>query len=436
MTEALKDDEGFVWLDSHGKSNYSIIASRPCDSCFLFPDKVVLSGEERPISHLQDAITLLQSWCTSHTPKPVGNKISTLPFHGGVIGFLAFELSHGLETLPKHAKNHIGFPLAGWYAYDASLVIHHQTNSTYITGKTKTHMADFKKYLSDSFKNQTMSNNTSEKLPRLNFKASLGKAGYSRAFKRVKSHLQRGDAYQINLCEHWQAHYANNSFALYQQIRQKMSVPFGAFINTHWGNILSFSPERFIHQDRLGTLTTEPIKGTRARKKCPKEDHEQRQDLLLSTKDRAENTMIVDLMRNDLSSIAKPGTVQVNSLCELHSFPNVHHLISSISAKRKEDLHPIEALLHAFPGGSITGAPKPKVLQWIDQLEAVERSIFTGCIGYISTSWESDSNIAIRTLLHSKDTLHAWAGGGVVIDSELEDEYEELFNKMGWLVKA
>ena len=432
LNQVLVKDEGFVWWDANHSSRYSILASCPTDSFFLFNDHALISNEPMPISSLDEGVEKLRTWCQDQTPQPISCKKKQFPFYGGIFGFLSYELAHGLESLARHNKTKIDFPLAGWYAYEAAIVFDHEKQECFAVAQSETSLETFVSCIHD--KCRTVQESTNNESFSLSFSPSLGPQKYQEAFEQVQRHLKRGDAYQINLCEHWQSDYHGSAYQLYRKLREKMSVPFGGFIDTPFGSILSFSPERFIHQDEDGTLTTEPIKGTRPRSEDPIKDDALKKTLLESKKDRAENTMIVDLMRNDLAKVSECGSIKVEKLCEVQSFPNVHHLVSQIKAKRLKNQHPIDTLLNTFPGGSITGAPKPKVLHWIDSLEPIERSIFTGSMAYISHSGQSDSNIAIRTLLHSQNQLHAWAGGGIVLDSDAKEEYQEIFNKMGWVV--
>ncbi|GAB4265803.1 MAG: hypothetical protein Kow0065_16620 [Methylomicrobium sp.] len=192
--------------------------------------------------------------------------------------------------------------------------------------------------------------------------------------------------------------------------------------------ILSSSPERFLKlRDRV--VETKPIKGTRPRKSEENKDLEQISALKNSRKDRAENVMIVDLLRNDLSKTCKKGSVKVPNLFEVESYTTVHHLVSTIVGELSEDRHALDLLRSCFPGGSITGAPKIRAMQIIEELEPHRRGVYCGAIGYIGFNGNMDTNIAIRTLVHSNDTIRFWAGGGIVNDSRVDEEYQECFDK-------
>jgi para-aminobenzoate synthetase component 1 len=202
------------------------------------------------------------------------------------------------------------------------------------------------------------------------------------------------------------------------------------------GAILSLSPERFLLSDQQGQVETRPIKGTRPRGQSPEADKALADELYNATKDRAENLMIVDLLRNDLSRNCEPGSIDVPELFSIESYPNVHHLVSVIRGQLKPNTGPLQLLRDAFPGGSITGAPKIRAMEIIDELEPQRRSIYCGSIGYISCSGRMDTSITIRTLLCRDDSIYCWAGGGIVADSKIEEEYQETFNKVNNLIEG
>jgi len=204
-----------------------------------------------------------------------------------------------------------------------------------------------------------------------------------------------------------------------------------------WGSqaVLSLSPERFI-QCRDGLVETRPIKGTRPRVRTPEEDRALSDELLSSTKDRAENVMIVDLLRNDLGRVCTPGSIRVPQLCQLESYPNVHHLVSVVQGQLAAQHSPLSLLTAAFPGGSITGAPKIRAMQIIDELEPCQRSVYCGSLGYIDVRGSMDTSIAIRTMVADDGALHVWGGGGLVADSKADEEYTETLDKIRHLIDA
>jgi para-aminobenzoate synthetase component 1 len=230
----------------------------------------------------------------------------------------------------------------------------------------------------------------------------------------------------VNLTQRFSATCEGNTWEAYEALREINAAPFSAYLNFPDVKILSSSPERFLKLTGRH-VETKPIKGTRPRKTNELENDAQILDLKTSPKDRAENVMIVDLLRNDISKVCQK--VRVPKLFEIESYSTVHHLVSTVTGELAENYHALDLLQHCFPGGSITGAPKIRAMQVIEELEPNRRGVYCGAIGYIDFNGNMDTNIAIRTLVQSHDTIRFWAGGGIVNDSKVEDEYQESFDK-------
>jgi para-aminobenzoate synthetase component 1 len=261
--------------------------------------------------------------------------------------------------------------------------------------------------------------------------SNMNKAAYKEKFLAVQQYLLSGDCYQINLAQRFKASYQGNEFIAYKTLRQENKAPFSAFIRLDNSAILSLSPERFLQSSR-GRVQSKPIKGTIPRSQNIAVDLNNANILKASTKDRAENLMIVDLLRNDISKVCIPGTVKVPKLFDIESFPAVHHLVSTVVGDLNPEKTASDLLRGAFPGGSITGAPKIRAMEIIESLEPHRRSIYCGSIGYISCCGTMDSSITIRTLIcQSPDkNIYCWAGGGLVADSNVDSEYQETFDKV------
>jgi para-aminobenzoate synthetase component 1 len=263
------------------------------------------------------------------------------------------------------------------------------------------------------------------------FESNMSAGQYRDAFARIQDYIAAGDCYQVNLAQRFSAGFEGEPWAAYRSLRAVAAAPFSGFIDL--GNddaVICLSPERFIslHGHRVETT---PIKGTRPRHADSVADLRAAEDLRSSEKDRAENLMIVDLLRNDLGRSCVPGSIHVERLFELHSFPTVHHLVSAISGELRHDRTAIELLRDSFPGGSITGAPKRRAMEIIAELEPHSRGVYCGSLLYVSADGRMDSNIAIRTLLCHNGTVRCWGGGGIVADSRWDDEYQETFDKVG-----
>ena len=253
-------------------------------------------------------------------------------------------------------------------------------------------------------------------------------ASYQHAFAAVQKYLHEGDCYQVNLAQRYAARASGDAYAAYLELRSLSPAPFSAFLDWPQAQILCASPERFL-QVKEGRVETKPIKGTRARNSDAAEDARLAEELSRHPKDRAENLMIVDLLRNDLGKNCVPGSVRTPKLFEVEGFSNVHHLVSTVEGKLAAGRDALDLLRDCFPGGSITGAPKQRAMEIIEQLEPHRRGIYCGAIGYVGHDGNMDTNIAIRTLVYSGGEMRCWAGGGLVADSECAAEYQETADK-------
>jgi len=261
------------------------------------------------------------------------------------------------------------------------------------------------------------------------WQSDLPQERYRTAFRRVHDYIEAGDCYQVNLAQRLSARYVGDPFEAYLRLRAVSPAPYAAFIGLDEGAILSLSPEQFL-QVTAGEVTTRPIKGTRPRLDDRQADEAMRQSLLHSDKERAENVMIVDLLRNDLGKSCQPGSIRVPKLCALESFANVHHLVSTVVGRLTADRDALDLLRGCFPGGSITGAPKQRAMQIIEELEPHRRAIYCGSIAANGYDGSLRSSITIRTLLCQRGTVHVWGGGGIVADSSCEAEYQESLAKI------
>jgi para-aminobenzoate synthetase component 1 len=254
---------------------------------------------------------------------------------------------------------------------------------------------------------------------------SLDTAAYAQRFARVRDYIARGDCYQVNLARRFSVAAVGDPWTLYRELRRRNPAPLAAYLNTPQVRVLCSSPERFLRVDG-DRVETCPIKGTRRRSPVPEQDRLAREELLASAKDRAENLMIVDLLRNDLGRSCALGSIRVPSLFAVESFAGVHHLVSRITGRLAPGQDALGLLRGCFPGGSITGAPKIRAMEIIEELEGERRSVYCGSLFYLGFDGRMDSNIAIRTMIHDGRELVFWAGGGIVADSSCAGEAEEI----------
>ena len=274
--------------------------------------------------------------------------------------------------------------------------------------------------------------------PRLQVHSSFTHARYLEAVTRVREYIVAGDIFQANLSQRFEAPLHEEPWELYLRMRQRNAAPFAAFLDFPEASILSASPERFLRVDVGGRVETRPIKGTRPRGIGPEHDGALGQALTESAKDRAENLMIVDLMRNDLSRVCSPGTVRVPELFALERYATVHHLVSTVVGQLAPGCDALDLLRASFPGGSITGAPKVRAMEIIAELEPSQRSVYCGAIGYWSVTGAFDTNIAIRTVIAPRGSRRVYfnAGGGIVADSNPEQEYRETLDKARGMIDS
>lgn len=268
------------------------------------------------------------------------------------------------------------------------------------------------------------------------FSPSITKDDYRRAVERIQEYILAGDCYQVNFAQRFQAAYEGDCWEGYRTAREKLAGGFSGFIRvSHDRAILSLSPERFL-QISDGNIITQPIKGTAPRHEDAQQDQQLAQSLIESEKDRAENVMITDLLRNDLGQFCQAGSIKVTDLCALHSFGNVHHLISTVQGTLKHGFSAGQILIATSPGGSITGAPKKRAVEIINELEPYPRGAYCGSIFVMAGDNWMQSSIAIRTLETMGDALYCWGGGGITASSNWEAEYQETLDKVGPIMAA
>lgn len=357
-----------------------------------------------------------------------------LPFAGGLIGYLSYDFGRRLEPLPGQAIDDLQLPDARLGLYGWALISDHQAQTSQLIFHPVIAEAE-RERLIELFEGKPAPDVTPFSLQRP-FAASISASDYQQAFERIQDYIQAGDCYQVNLTQRFQAPCSGDPWQAYRALRSACPTPFAGFMALPDDDaILSLSPERFVKvSDRQ--VETRPIKGTRPRGKDPAQDAELAGQLLHSEKDRAENLMIVDLLRNDLGRSCRIGSVKVPQLFSLESYPNVHHLVSSVTGELAADHDSLDLIAGSFPGGSITGAPKIRAMQIIDELEPTRRSIYCGSLMYMDVRGQMDSSIAIRSLLVKDGQVSCWGGGGIVADSECEAEYQETFTKVRVLLET
>lgn len=360
---------------------------------------------------------------------------SEIPFTGGAVGYFSYDLCHHVEKLPRTAIDDVKIPDAYFGVYDGIIAIDHRggSDSVYIAAHGVKSDAEelFKEILEtvERGEREGVEIVLPEKKRRSEFKSNFESVeDYKEAIEKVRAYIKTGDIYQANLTQRFETTLEESAYELYGKLRSINPAPFASFLNLDGFQIVSSSPERFIKL-KDGIIETRPIKGTIPRGKTEEEDLANREQLLSSEKDKAELLMIVDLERNDLGRVAKTGTVKVTELFHLEEYATVYHLVSTIVAELRDDCDAIDAVKATFPGGSITGAPKIRSMEVIDELEPTQRNIYTGSIGYIGFNGDMDLNIVIRTVVCKDKKAYFQVGGGITWDSDPQLEYEETLHK-------
>ena len=424
--EAIANDPWSCYLDSgiqddldeniSDKSRYDIIVSHPFIK--IIADESTVSIEENNLKKItkKNPFNVLEGILANFNIQE-----TSLPFAGGALGYFSYELS---QSSIKKNKDHVGMPLMMIGIYDWALIVDHQEKTACIASHlinkdTKDYLTTLTKKLKSVKPNNQLFKINSNIKSLLNFEA------YDLMVNKILSFIKEGDVYQINISNKYIVSCEGNSWTGYKKLREINRAPFMAYFHFDDFDILCGSPERFI-QSHSKRVETRPIKGTEPRDINTIKDKENAEKLLASEKDRAENLMIVDLLRNDLSKNCIPGSVNVKALCELKSYSNVHHLESIIEGVLKPHSTLTKLLKDCFPGGSITGTPKKRSMEIISDLEPHRRDIYCGSIGYIGFNHNMDTNIAIRTLVRKDNNIHFYSGGGIVAQSNSKSEFDEI----------
>jgi para-aminobenzoate synthetase component 1 len=404
----------------HPHNRFDILVAQPRATLVTRGPQTACTIEGVTSEHLDDPLFLLQQTLDSCGLTP--NAHADLPFLGGALGLFGYDLGRHFEKIPQRAQASINTPDMAVGIYDWALIADNQLQRLTLLswGDISVRLAWLESLTVPPRETFRLTSG---------WRSNMTREQYGRNFRQVQEYLLSGDCYQVNLAQRFSAAYAGSEWEAFKKLNESNRAPFSAFIRLPESAILSLSPERFILLEGK-KIQTRPIKGTLPRLACPQEDAKQAERLAGSPKDRAENLMIVDLLRNDIGRVAVPGSVRVPELFVVEPFPAVHHLVSTITADLPETLRATDLLRACFPGGSITGAPKVRAMEIIEELEPQRRNAWCGSVGYISFCGNMDTSITIRTLTAEDGRLYCSAGGGIVADSTEDSEYQETFDKV------
>lgn len=420
---AIADLPWAVWLDSGGRGRYDILCAQPTATLVTHGIVTEITNATGVQRLTADPFDLLRQQLGASAAAIPG-----IPFMGGALGYWGYDLARRLHTLPMQAQDAEHLPDMMVGIYDWAIVLDHQEKTAHLVSQQREH-ATVQVLPQILARLQHNGNSTQEKFKVLGcIQSNFTREGYKSAFDVIQCYLHAGDCYQVNLAQRYSARASGDALQAYLELRRLSPAPYSAFLNFPHVQILCTSPERFL-QVQQKRVETNPIKGTRPRHNDLHEDAKVAQELAHSDKDRAENLMIVDLLRNDLGKSCISGSVQVPKLFKLESFAQVHHLVSTVTGQLAPGRDALALLRDCFPGGSVTGAPKQRAIQIIEQLEPHRRGVYCGAIGYIGFDGNMDSNITIRTLVFADGEIRFWAGGGIVADSDADAEYQEQLDK-------
>jgi para-aminobenzoate synthetase component I len=417
--EAMRPMGWAVFLDSgdpaRSGGRYDILAAAP---------RAVLTAREAPFAATRRLIA------AERTPA----QAQAWPVSGAAIGYFGYEVGRPAAGLPADKAGTTPFmPEVAVGLYPWTLVVDHVGRCAAITSLDSVPESEVR-----ALRDRLLA---ARERPARPFgvadpiASTLEREAYLPRARRVLDYIEAGDCYQANLTREFHAQCAGDPWAFYRHLHDSNPAPMGAYLEYPFGAVLSSSPERLLVVEGREALT-QPIKGTRRRRADPREDAAAAAELLASAKDRAENVMIVDLLRNDFGRVCETGSVRASRLCTLETFATVHHLVSTVTGTLAPGKDALDALEACFPGGSITGAPKRRAMQIIEELEPHRREVYCGAIGYVTPGGRMDMNIPIRTTLVARGELRFYAGGGIVADSTPEDEFEETETKIAAIRRA
>ena len=413
--------------ETHIDSRFDILVANPVATLETIAENTRIKTPSDNYVSADDPFALLGQLQQQWLPSVELGSEWDLPFVGGALGYFSYDLGRRVEAMPELAEKDLKTADMAVGLYEWALVVDHKLKKACMVGQNIVSALGW-------LDKQTAVQDAEFSLAGA-WQSNMTEQSYATRFNSVQEYLLSGDCYQINLAQRFNAPYSGSEWQAYLKLESANQAPFSAFIRMPESSILSISPERFLElKERV--IETKPIKGTRPRSLDAEQDKANAHDLQTAEKDQAENLMIVDLLRNDIGRVASPGSVHVPKLFDIESFPAVHHLVSTIRADLDEQYSPADLLRACFPGGSITGAPKVRAMQIIEELEPHRRSAYCGSIGYISRHGRMDTSITIRTLVAEKGNLYAWAGGGVVADSECASEYQETLDKLSKILPA
>jgi para-aminobenzoate synthetase component 1 len=430
---------------------YSFLSAEPFEWLQARGSRLILSGRSQPLEGV-NPFHVLAERLARFTAEPVPD---LPPFQGGAAGLFGYDLCHHIERLPRPRFDEFAVPDLAVGLYDWVVAFDHRRRRAWLisTGFPETDPGCRRRRAEQRLRQARHWLRGEAAPPRRTggpvvalchqypvhglrgLTSNFDRAVYLETVARAIEYIRAGDCFQVNVAQRLLYPATVPPLELYLRLRKRNAAPFAGYLDLGDYVIASASPERFVRVQE-GLVETRPIKGTRPRGRTPAEDEARKAELLASAKDRAENVMIVDLLRNDLGRVCRYGSVRVEAVCRLETYRTVHHLVSEVRGCLREGLGPIDLLQAAFPGGSVTGAPKVRAMEIIAELEPNARGPYCGSLGYLGFDGSADTSILIRTFTIGGGWIQFPVGGGIVADSVPEREYEETWHKAEGMLRA
>ena len=446
LYSSFAEDSCSFFLDSSRQfkeyGNYSFLGTDPFLILKTQGERAEIITEDRRIIKEEHPLKVLRELLKSYKMEIE----HPLPLLSGAVGYFSYDLGRELEDLPEETEDDLGLPQLYLGFYDLIFIYDHQEKRLFLSSsglspagssqrRAKKRLAEMKERVDRERPEGLQKAGKPVYIDPHQISSNFTRQEYLQAVERAREYIAAGDIFQVNISQRFQAPLLQPPYDLYRRLRKLNPAPFSSYLNFPEVKVASSSPERFI-QLRGRRLETRPIKGTRPRGNNPAEDESMKKELQESIKDRAENLMIVDLERNDFGRISEYGSVKVEELFGLEDFATVFHLVSTVTGRLGHDRDATDVIKATFPGGSITGAPKIRAMEIIEELEPVRRHVYTGSIGYLDFRGDMDLNIVIRTFILKKNKAYFQVGGGIVTDSSPEMEYQETLDKGRALMKT
>ncbi|QKE74601.1 anthranilate synthase component I family protein [Arthrobacter citreus] len=431
FVETAKEKKNAVLLESGRDGQYSIMASNPVAKLYGKNNKLIIEEEKGKVEYTGNPIDLAKKYLSNYTVK---KRDDLPPFQGGAIGYFTYDCNHYIEELPSLAEDVYNIPDVYLLIFHEVIIFDHQKNELYFivldesenAQKAQGRLESLEEFFINEVENIDITKQTSK--TEVEKTIYMSEQKFTDAVGNVKEYISAGDVFQVNLSVLQSETLVTDPLYIYEQLREINPSPYMSYLDFEEFQIVSCSPELLVAK-RDQEVWTRPIAGTRSRGNTIEEEQQLMEELRSNEKEQAEHIMLVDLERNDLGRVCEYGTVEVDELLVIEKYSHVMHLVSNVRGNLQKDKDSFDLLKAVFPGGTITGAPKIRTMEIIEELEPTKRGIYTGSVGWIGFTGDMELNITIRTMITKDEQAYVQAGAGIVIDSNPKHEYLESLKK-------